>query len=249
MAWRNCLWPAPSPSPASNFASRRWEPWRTACIGSGSTPSATGPAGFCAHHTAAIENDLTFATNRTTLQAFTLATALWTRRCLHGIAARLGLTRPLFPPPAQLAASSAGRRGKEPLINAVAGFTGYQRAAHHRVPGHARRWAHQAAAQLRQARAPQRDWNAAGCGGLDRLIDPGGRLRDPGAPAALGEAAEAGIDRLAEDVALPVARMRAIALLSQRPHDLPCRAHGEPRARGVHLARVERLCRQFEPPG
>jgi hypothetical protein len=63
-----------------------------------------GPAGFCAHHTVAIENDLILATNRTILQAITLATALWSWRHVRGIASRLGIAQPQASPAEQLRA-------------------------------------------------------------------------------------------------------------------------------------------------
>ena len=256
-----------------------------------------GPAGFCAHHTVAIENDLILAINRTTLQAITLATALWSWRRVRDIASRLGLTQPrsspteqlravlphldqrlpvppsllplfhppwtrladyinlaygaqpLFHPSSQLAAYSAGRRGKELLINEVGGFTGYQKAAHHLVPDNGHRWESLAQEQGLQAYAPQLGWKTYGFGTLDRLIDVGRRLRDPSAPGALAVKVEVEVGRLAEGLALPPGRLRAITLLAHQLHGLLARAHGEPGQRGACLAQVEQLCHQFTPPG
>ena len=138
---------------------------------------------------------------------------------------------------------------KELLINEVGGFTGYQKAAHHLVLDNGHRWESLAQEQGLQAYAPQLGWKTYGFGTLDRLIDVGRRLRDPSAPGALAVKVEVEVGRLAEGLALPPGRLRAITLLAHQLHGLLARAHGEPGQRGACLAQVEQLCHQFTPPG
>ncbi|MEB3354986.1 MAG: hypothetical protein VKM34_12280 [Cyanobacteriota bacterium] len=254
-----------------------------------------GPAGFCAHHTMAIENDLILATDRPTLQAITLATALWSWRSVRAIARRLQITEsasepaallqavlphlderlppppslapllqppwtrladainlaygaaPLFHPPATLAAYSAGRRGKELLINDVGGFTGYQKAAHHLVPGNAACWERCAARLGLDDYAPQLGWKTCGFGAIERLIDGGRRLQDPTTSAAMAAASRADLALLAEAFALSPTQLEPIARLAYQLHQRLSAAHHQPEQRAQHLAQVETLCAGFGP--
>jgi len=254
-----------------------------------------GPAGFCAHHTVAIENDLIFASDRRTLQAITLATALWSWRSVQGIGQRLGLplaeaepaallravlphldqrlppppslapllqppwTRladyinlaygaaPLFHPAADLAAYSAGRRGRELLINDVGGFTGYQKAAHHLAPANAARWARCASRLGLCDYAPQLGWKTYGFGAIDRLIDNGRRLQDPATAAAMAAAVRADLALLAEALAVSPAHIESIARFAHHLHHLLSSAHLQPQRRRHWLARVEALCADASP--
>jgi hypothetical protein len=152
----------------------------------------------------------------------------------------------LFHPPEALAAYTAGRQGKELLINAVGGFTGYQKAAHHLVPGNASAWARCASRLGLADYAPQLGWKTDGFGVIDRLIDLGRRLE--GAPAAAPEAAAVAV-AVAADLALlagplgrPAGQLEPLALLCARLHDLLSKAHHQPQQRGQWLAQVESLC-------
>lgn len=254
-----------------------------------------GPAGFCAHHTVAIENDLILASDRPTLQAITLATALWSWRSVRGIAGRLQISlpgaepaallravlphlnqrlpqppslapllqppwtrladyinlaygaAPLFHPAAALAAYSAGRRGKELLINDVGGFTGYQKAAHHLAPANAATWARCAARLGLGDYAPQLGWKTYGYGAIDRLIDAGRRLHDPSTSAPMAAATRADLDLLAETLSFSPAQLEPIALLAHQLHQQLSAAHHHPQQRAHHLAQVEALCAEVRP--
>ena len=261
-----------------------------------SLPSAgeAGLHGFWAHHTVAVENDLIVATNRTILQAITLATALWSWRCVRAIAARLGITRPnaspheqlqavlpyldqrlparpslpaLFQPPftrladyinlaygappqfhpaAALSAYTAGRRGKELLINDVGGFTGYQKAAHHLLPNNASGAEAFVAANALRSYAPQLGWRTYGFGSIDRLIDLGQRLRNPTTTAAGASATRADLALIADSLGLATARLETMAVLCHRLHGLLSQAHVNPQQRATCLAQVVQLCQQAE---
>ena len=65
---------------------------------------AMASTGFCAHHTVAIENDLIVATDRVTLQAITLAAALWSWRSVRAIALPLQISPEESEPAAHLQA-------------------------------------------------------------------------------------------------------------------------------------------------
>lgn len=259
------------------------------------TAADAGPAGFCAHHTVAIENDLILASDRPTLQAITLATALWSWRSVRGIAGRLQISlpdgepsgllqavlphldqrlpqppslapllqppwslladainlaygaAPLFHPAAALAPYSAGRRGKELLINDVGGFTGYQKAAHYLAPANAATWACCAAQLNLGDYAPQLGWKTYGFGAIDRLIDNGRRLQEPNTSAAMAAASRADLALLAESLPLSATQLEPIALLAHQLHQQLSAAHHHPQRRAHHLARVEALCADVRP--
>ncbi|MEB3320150.1 MAG: hypothetical protein VKI63_04335 [Cyanobium sp.] len=256
-----------------------------------------GATGFCAHHTVAIENDLIVATDRVTLQAITLATALWSWRNVRAIALRLQIepaeaepaallqavlphldqrlprppslapllqppwTRladyinlaygaaPVFHPATDLAPYSAGRRGKELLINDVGGFTGYQKAAHHLAPGNASAWRGCGAQLGLNDYAPQLGWKTHGFGAIDRLIDGGQRLRSATTGAAMAAATRLDLSLLAASLGLSPDRIEAIALLAHQLHQLLSRAQLQPLQRRHWLAQVEALCAETHLTG
>lgn len=146
----------------------------------------------------------------------------------------------LFHPPTALAPYSAGRRGKDLLINAVGGFTGYQKAAYHLAPGNATAWASCATRLGLADYAPQLGWKTYGFGTIDRLIDLGRRLE--GAPGPAPAAVAGDLALLAGPLDRPAAQLEPLALLCARLHDLLSKAHHQPQQRGQWLAQVEALC-------
>jgi hypothetical protein len=141
---------------------------------------------------------------------------------------------PLFHSAESLASYSAGRRGKELLINDIGGFTGYQKAAYHLAPGNAATWARSAQRLGLGDYAPQLGWKTYGFGVIDRLVDLGGR--EPSA------AARAELMLMAESLRITPARLEPVANLSGRLHTLLERVHHQPEQRLHWLAQVEKLC-------
>ena len=141
---------------------------------------------------------------------------------------------PLFHPAESLAAYSAGRRGKELLINDIGGFTGYQKAAYHLAPGNAATWARSAQRLGLGDYAPQLGWKTYGFGMIDRLVDLGQRQ-----PSAAGRAE---LVLMAESLRMTPAQLEPMAHLCGRLHTLLEHVHHQPE-RGLHwLAQVQELC-------
>jgi hypothetical protein len=141
---------------------------------------------------------------------------------------------PLFHRAESLAAYSAGRRGKELLINDIGGFTGYQRAAYHLAPGNDATWARCSQRLGLGDYAPQLGWNTYGFGVIDRLVDLG--QREPSA------AAGAELMLMAESLPMTPAQLEPVAHLSARLHTLLERVHHQPEQRLQWLAQVQELC-------
>jgi len=142
---------------------------------------------------------------------------------------------PLFHPAERLAAYSAGRRGKELLINDIGGFTGYQKTAYHLAPGNAATWARCSQRLGLGDYAPQLGWKTYGFGVIDRLVDLG--QRDPSSTAARAE-----LMLMAESLRITPARLEPVAHLSGRLHTLLERVHHQTEQRLHWLAQVEKLC-------
>jgi hypothetical protein len=140
----------------------------------------------------------------------------------------------LFHPAESLAAYSAGRRGKELLINDIGGFTGYQKAAYHLAPGNAATWARSAQRLGLGDYAPQLGWKTYGFGMIDRLVDLGRRQ-----PCA---AARSELALLAESLGMTPAQLEPVALLCARLHSLLERVHHQPERRLDWLGQVKDLC-------
>ena len=141
---------------------------------------------------------------------------------------------PLFHPAESLAAYSAGRRGKELLINDIGGFTGYQKAAYHLAPGNAATWALSAQRLGLGDYAPQLGWKTYGFGMIDRLVDLGQRQ-----PSAAGRAE---LVLMAESLRMTPAQLEPVAHLCARLHTLLERVHHQPERRPYWLAQVQELC-------
>jgi hypothetical protein len=255
-----------------------------------------GSAGFCAHHTVAVENDLIITTNANIVQAITLATALWSWGTVRGIAQRLVLDHPtpssdpnellqavlpqldqrlpsppsltellqapwtqladfinlaygatpVFHPATHLNRYSAGRRGKELLINDVGGFSGYQHAAHRLVPTNAEAWLACADRYGLSDYAPQLGWKTYGYGAIDRLIDLGQRLNSTPKRA---ESARADLALIALSLSISAKQLEPVASLSAQLHTLLSNAHHQPQQRSHWLGQVELLCKAFAATG
>jgi len=147
---------------------------------------------------------------------------------------------PLFHSAESLASYSAGRRGKELLINDIGGFTGYQKAAYRLAPGNAATWARCSQRLGLGDYAPQLGWKTYGFGVIDRLVDLGGR--EPSA------AARAELMLMAESLPMMPAQLEPVAHLSARLHTLLERVHHQPERRLHWLAQVEKLCANPEEP-
>lgn len=255
-----------------------------------------GSAGFCAHHTVAVENDLIITTSANIVQAITLATALWSWGTVRGIAQRLALDQdrthsdpaelleavlpqldqrlpsppslaellqapwtqladfinlaygatPVFHPATHLNRYSAGRRGKELLINDVGGFTGYQHATHRLVPTNAEAWLACARRYGLSDYAPQLGWKTYGYGAIDRLIDLGQRLQSTPKPS---KSARADLGLIARSLGISSERLEPVAILSAQLHTLLSNAHHQPQQRNHWLSQVELACNAFETTG
>ena len=142
---------------------------------------------------------------------------------------------------------SAGRQGKELLINHVGGFTGYQKTAHQLAPSNAAAWASCASRYGLRAYAPQLGWKTYGFGAIDQLIDVGQRLQSQTASATA--AARAELPRLAQALAIRLDQLQPIAVFSAQLHSLLSKAHHKPQRRAQHLVQLVALCASFTPTG
>lgn len=135
------------------------------------------------------------------------------------------------------------RNGKEQLINHVAGFTGYQKFAHHLVPGHTNVWARCEAELGLTDYAPQLGWRSYGFGTVDRMVGHGEYLFNDHAHAGY---ARRELAALAVQLNMEANEMESLAVLSFRIHSLLSKAHFHPIERQACLTQVKELCSRFE---
>jgi hypothetical protein len=156
---------------------------------------------------------------------------------------------PLFLPASTFAAFTAGRQGKELLINEIGGFTGYQKAASWLAPSNAGTWSLCADRFGLADYAPQLGWRMAGFGLIDRLVDLGRRLEQDGEARLKGDELQAvrrDLGLLALRLPLTVQQLEQLSVFCYQLHSLLALAHLYPASRSPVLGKVERLCQAFD---
>ena len=150
---------------------------------------------------------------------------------------------PIFNYGSDLSPYTQDSRGKQLLVNDVAGFTGFQITAHRLLPANRQNW------NLLEDRygladyAPQLGWKTYGCGTIDRIIDSGLQLNHSDCRSQ--KVIDEDLAVLSNIIHIPLHSMQQLAIFCANIFVHLRDAHVGSTGRQEHVLAVKRLCNDF----